>query len=279
MSDPADPHLSGAAAIRRVAGVIAVFIAVAVTQLVAGIAIVLAYPESMRVPGEFPPGLLVVSAAMTTTVFLAAALAMGAFAAPGIGRALRMVRPAGGWATIALAVIAFIPLSYTIDTLLQFTGWGEASLIGMMARSIGQARGWTLVMAVIFIGLGAGFAEECFFRGYMQTWLRPVWGAGPAILASSGAFALMHLDPVHTPVAFVFGLLLGWIVEKTGSLVPAVAAHVVNNVVSVVLTAVQVPLAPVVRSVLVPVGLAAAIAALLRLRRPAGRIAAGTGSG
>jgi membrane protease YdiL (CAAX protease family) len=43
----------------------------------------------------------------------------------------------------------------------------------------------------------------------------------------------MHADPVHSPVAALLGLYLGWITERAGSILPAVIAHVVNNAMAV----------------------------------------------
>src|SRR5205814_2291253 len=77
-----------------------------------------------------------------------------------------------------------------------------------------------------------------FFRGYMHTRLRLVWRAGPAIFATSAAFALLHMEWIHAAMAFVLGLYLGGLTERTGSALPAIVCHVANNSVFTVLTAV-----------------------------------------
>ena len=75
--------------------------------------------------------------------------------------------------------------------------------------------------------------EEIFFRGYMQSWLREHWSARASVLAASLAFALLHVDTsfVHTTIAFALGLYLGWVVETTGSTLPAITCQIVNNIV------------------------------------------------
>ncbi len=63
----------------------------------------------------------------------------------------------------------------------------------------------------------------------MQTRLSARWGAWPGILASAALFGLMHMDRIHSPSAFLIALYLGWLVHRTGSIRPAIAAHAVNN--------------------------------------------------
>ena len=48
-------------------------------------------------------------------------------------------------------------------------------------------------------------------------------------------FALIHLNPAQMPHAFVVGLLLGWMYWRTGSIIPGVLFHVVNNTVSYIM--------------------------------------------
>lgn len=42
-------------------------------------------------------------------------------------------------------------------------------------------------------------------------------------------FALIHMNPVQMPHAFLIGLLLGWMYWRTGSILPGVAYHWANN--------------------------------------------------
>jgi membrane protease YdiL (CAAX protease family) len=86
----------------------------------------------------------------------------------------------------------------------------------------------------------AGAAEEIFFRGYMQTALRERWSAPLAIVVTSAAFGVLHLDWLHSVLAMLLGLWLGFITERAGSALPAVVAHVVNNVLFTLLTAARV---------------------------------------
>jgi membrane protease YdiL (CAAX protease family) len=87
------------------------------------------------------------------------------------------------------------------------------------------------------IGLFAPVGEELFFRGYMLTRLRRVWSPGPAILVSAVAFGIIHGEWVHGLLAAGIGVYLGLVTERSGSVVPAVICHAVNNTASVLLSA------------------------------------------
>jgi len=81
------------------------------------------------------------------------------------------------------------------------------------------------------IGLLAPFCEELVFRGAILKSLLSssklsVWGA---IAISAFLFALIHMNPAQMPHAFIIGLLLGWMYWRTGSILPGVAYHWVNN--------------------------------------------------
>jgi len=94
-----------------------------------------------------------------------------------------------------------------------------------------------LFLAVVVIGVLAGSAEEIFFRGYMQTRLGQRLRPSLAVLVTSVAFGLLHLEWIHAVLAFALGLYLGYITELAGSALPALTCHVINNALFTVLTA------------------------------------------
>ena len=50
-----------------------------------------------------------------------------------------------------------------------------------------------------------------------------------AIVVSALIFGVIHLNPVQTVFGFLYGLLLGWLAWRTGSLLPGIFAHMANN--------------------------------------------------
>ena len=88
---------------------------------------------------------------------------------------------------------------------------------------------WILVLLCVVVPV----AEEIFFRGVVYRGLRARWGALVAVLASSVFFGAVHLELVHFLPILVLGMILAYSLERTGSLVPAMAIHALNNVVAV----------------------------------------------
>lgn len=78
--------------------------------------------------------------------------------------------------------------------------------------------------------------EEMLFRGGIEGWmLRSGKSPAMAIVISALIFGLIHMNPVQIPFAFVLGLLFGWLYYRTGSLLPAILGHILNNSLAVVM--------------------------------------------
>jgi len=97
----------------------------------------------------------------------------------------------------------------------------------MYARGIGlDAPFWQLLL------LGAllpAVCEEAAFRGVLLGSVRRTLGSASAIIISSLVFGLFHMTAVRfLPTAFL-GLMLGLSVVLTGSLLPAIVWHALNN--------------------------------------------------
>lgn len=86
-----------------------------------------------------------------------------------------------------------------------------------VVAAIGPALTWP---TVIVIALSAGIGEELFFRGLLQGRI--------GIVPANILFGLVHLD-YGTPLQVILPLLLGfifsWLMIRTRSLYPAIAAH------------------------------------------------------
>ena len=79
----------------------------------------------------------------------------------------------------------------------------------------------------------APLVEELVFRGaVLRSLLGSLGNRWAAITLSAVIFAAVHLNPVQMPHAFLVGLLLGWMYSRTGSILPGVAVHWVNNTVA-----------------------------------------------
>lgn len=122
------------------------------------------------------------------------------------------------------------------------TGWGAAYGIyqlvtlvignapefsGFEVDTVGQ---WLLLL--VTMALLPGICEEVLFRGAIQGILERR-GTARGVVITAVLFGLFHLDPWRLIPTMFLGLVLGMLVVRTGSLVPAILAHVANNGVAV----------------------------------------------
>ncbi|MDA8219556.1 MAG: CPBP family intramembrane metalloprotease [Dehalococcoidales bacterium] len=90
-------------------------------------------------------------------------------------------------------------------------------------------------MLLISGGLIAPFAEEIFFRGYVFRSYLETMGPVRAYLLSAFVFGILHLNAAAFLPLFVIGLVLAFLYHRSGSLVPSMVAHSLNNVAALVL--------------------------------------------
>src|SRR5690606_39812052 len=83
---------------------------------------------------------------------------------------------------------------------------------------------WVLASIVLVVP----FCEEVLFRGLLQRALRVVLRPVAAIASSSLLFAVVH-DPQSILPVFTIGVVLGLVIERTGSVGAATAAHALFN--------------------------------------------------
>jgi membrane protease YdiL (CAAX protease family) len=105
----------------------------------------------------------------------------------------------------------------------HWTEWFDAELAWGPPASVLV----TLVGSVLF----APVFEELIFRGLLYGTLRTRLAWPAAALGSALVFALAHGYGIAGFLSVLFsGILWAWVYERTGSLLPCVIAHVVNNV-------------------------------------------------
>jgi membrane protease YdiL (CAAX protease family) len=210
------------------------FAAIVLLSVVSALIVRAAYPdvpESLVLDGL--PGLLAGGVASSTALVLTLLLRVRPFEparlrlAPG-----RETGPA-----LAVMLLGTIALGQSLDSLTMLAGLGHHGTMEVIRRALEGAVGPALFVAVVVIGLMAGTAEEVFFRGYMQTALRARWRPAVAVPVTAAAFGVLHLEWLHALLAFFLGLYLGFIAELSGSALPAVVCHVLNNVAFTLLTA------------------------------------------
>ena len=96
------------------------------------------------------------------------------------------------------------------------------------------------VFGIISIAIMAPLVEELLFRGAIQGYmLRKGMKPLHAILIASAIFGIVHMNPIQIPFAFAIGLIFGWLYYRTGSVVPGIIGHFINNSIACIQMAVS----------------------------------------
>ena len=92
-----------------------------------------------------------------------------------------------------------------------------------------------IILLATSVSIIPALVEEFAFRGIIMGKLRK-YGDSFAIFLSAVLFGMMHGNISQIPFAFIVGLILGFIVVKANSLLPAIIVHFFNNFISVMFT-------------------------------------------
>ena len=92
------------------------------------------------------------------------------------------------------------------------------------------AMDWVL----LFIGvvLFAAVSEELVFRGFLQVSLEKKGDVTRAVLLVSLAWTIIHANPFWAVPIFVMGVIIGFLAWRTGSIIPGILVHAINNFLS-----------------------------------------------
>lgn len=129
------------------------------------------------------------------------------------------------------AVIFGVVFSLFISTAVQMLPFPESLVNSFTQNHLTLSLGNPIVnfIAVVVI---TPIVEECFFRGLIYTRLKKGMHLFAAATISSLIFAVMHGEIIWIIVTFFMGLMLTWVFEKTGSLLPCIIIHFMNNALS-----------------------------------------------
>ena len=123
------------------------------------------------------------------------------------------------WLSIPLIVAGML----FINLCSEFLGLPDL----MQDTFLGMSRN---VFGIISITIMAPLVEELLFRGAIQGYmLRKGMKPLHAILIASAIFGIVHMNPIQIPFAFAIGMIFGWLYYRTGSLVPGIVGHFINN--------------------------------------------------
>ncbi len=140
-----------------------------------------------------------------------------------VSRTYLRTRPVGVLFWVTLAALGTVIPSEVFLELVPLPDWSDGSLTGMLGSR------WGYLAICIF----APLVEELVFRGaILRVLLGSLRSHWAAIILSAVIFSAVHFNPIQMPHAFFLGLLLGWMYYRTGSVIPGIMLHWVNNTVA-----------------------------------------------
>jgi membrane protease YdiL (CAAX protease family) len=175
------------------------------------------------------PGSLMVSG----VVLIVAALAMGGFELSeeawltSWGSLKTWVLLALACPAVQLASLLFASLFFDLDEPSE-----HLEMINGLLTSQSGFIGVSLVL--LLAAIAPGFSEELFFRGFVRVGLERRHGFLVAILVPALMFAAVHMDPMHATAVFPLGLYFGCLTYWSRSTLPAIGAHVINNLFAII---------------------------------------------
>jgi len=92
-----------------------------------------------------------------------------------------------------------------------------------------RSKNKNLVIAFITTVICAPIIEEMLLRGIFLKALNNIFSPFWTILIISGLFTTLHWSWIQAPTLFIAAVFYAWITFKSKSIVPAIAAHIVNN--------------------------------------------------
>lgn len=176
-----------------------------------------------------PPAVTIVATVVQDAAFIGAAVLFAARVGQVLPAQFGLVRtrvaPAIGWMLVAYVAYVAIAQAWAqvvdideVDKLPESLGVDESTV--------------ALVAACVLVTVIAPIAEEVFFRGYFYGALRNWRGPWLAALLTGLLFGGVHAggtDVVFLVPLAVLGFMLCVLRERTGSLLPCIALHAVNN--------------------------------------------------
>jgi membrane protease YdiL (CAAX protease family)/NAD-dependent dihydropyrimidine dehydrogenase PreA subunit len=131
---------------------------------------------------------------------------------------LALALAVGTWAFSLIYRVTALALGVQPPTL---EGPGLATLFGP-----GPFGATATVLVMVLLG---PLVEEAALRGVVLGALNDRFGAWPAIIVSAFVFSLLHATAWSFLPLTVLGLSLGWLAQRSRSLLPAIAVHVAYN--------------------------------------------------
>jgi membrane protease YdiL (CAAX protease family) len=104
--------------------------------------------------------------------------------------------------------------------------WPKPARLVNIEQGLRHGDIWNALIAPVVVG---PLTEEFLFRGLILQGFLQNYGRRKALLVSALLFALFHLNPWQFSGALVMGVVFGWWLIESGSLLPCLLGHALAN--------------------------------------------------
>jgi membrane protease YdiL (CAAX protease family) len=132
-----------------------------------------------------------------------------------------------GYAALALVSIWVVGLALS-----PFLNAGKDQ--GLVPKQWEPSHAWAYAANFVVIALIAPLLEESLFRGFGMSAIQPLLGSPAAVCLTALAWTLAHGLVAGFPVLLAFGIILGVVRLRTGSVLPGMLTHATFNAISLI---------------------------------------------
>ncbi|MES3025434.1 MAG: type II CAAX endopeptidase family protein [Pseudomonadota bacterium] len=126
---------------------------------------------------------------------------------------------------ILLTVPALLLVSSVLGELLVWLVPMSSSEVAMFAEM--ESGGFAAIVCACIL---APILEEMLFRGIILRSFLQLYSRSVAIFGSAFLFGIAHLNIYQFAAGAVMGVFLGWLYERTRSIIPCIALHAAYNI-------------------------------------------------
>lgn len=128
----------------------------------------------------------------------------------------------------AITLPVIILAGFVINLISSY--YGQAPQMQEIVQWVLEEKSVFVLGSLIFFGVVvAPVMEEIMFRGFLQPALKNSLGRRYAITITASLFAAVHMDIFAFLQIFILGMLLGYLYEKTQTLVASIVVHILHN--------------------------------------------------
>ncbi len=142
-----------------------------------------------------------------------------------------------------LAIVLQIGLLSLSELNTLFLSWLERFGYQPLPVVLPSMDGMGIVGVLLVVAVLPAVCEELLFRGLLMDGIK-VFGTLGAVLLCGGLFALYHQSPTQTVYQFCCGVAFALIAIRSGSILPTVLSHFLNNATIILLAKFEVHTLP-----------------------------------